>query len=107
MDKQEKVMKGLECCTHGVNKCAICPYDPRYNKIDEINARSCMTQLAMDALELLKAQELEISRLKNHVDCEAAETTPAGCVGYGRDFNDDEPCEKCKQCQAYNGYGEE
>lgn len=57
MDKRERVMNGLECCTHGVDKCAICPYDPRYNKIDEMNARSCMTQLAMDALELLKAQE--------------------------------------------------
>lgn len=53
----KKVMDGLECCSHGVNKCAICSYDPQYNKINEINARSCMTQLAMDALELLKAQE--------------------------------------------------
>lgn len=60
----KKVMDGLECCTHGVNKCAICPYDPRYNKIDEINARSCMTQLAMDALKLLKEQETRVMTLE-------------------------------------------
>ena len=60
-----------------------------------------------DALALLKAQEQEISRLKHHVDCDAAEKLPTGCVGYGRGFNDDEPCETCKHCPAYNGYGEE
>lgn len=64
MTDRKKVLLGLECCTHGVNKCAICPYDPRYIKIDEINARSCMTQLAMDALELLKAQEPRLLKLE-------------------------------------------
>lgn len=60
-----------------------------------------------DILELLKAQEQEINRLKNHIDCDAAEKIPSGCVGYGRGFNDDEPCETCKMCEKYNGYGEE
>lgn len=60
-----------------------------------------------DILDVLKAQEQEISRLKHHVDCGAAEKLPSGCVGYGRGFNDDEPCETCKACEKYNGYGEE
>lgn len=58
-------------------------------------------------LEVLKAQEQEISRLKHYVDCDAAEKLPSGCVGYGRGFNDDEPCGTCKACEKYNGYGEE
>lgn len=65
MPDREKVIRGLECCTHGVDKCAICPYDPRYNEIDEINTRSCMTQLAMDTLELLKAQETRVLTLED------------------------------------------
>ena len=59
------------------------------------------------AIAMLKEQEQEISRLKHHVDCDAAEKLPSGCVGYGRGFNDDEPCETCKACEKYNGYGEE
>jgi hypothetical protein len=67
----------------------------------------CTSQLADDALSLLKAQEQEISRLKHHVDCNAAEKLPSGCVGYGRSFSDDEPCETCKKCEKYNGYEDE
>ena len=66
-----------------------------------------LRMLAKDALELLKEQEQEISRLKHHVDCDAAEKLPCGCVGYGHGYNDDEPCETCKACEKYNGYGEE
>ena len=74
--------------------------------------RDCMegsyTDQTIDrAVKLLKEQEQEISRLKHHVDCDAAEKLPSGCVGYGRGFNDDEPCETCKSCEKYNGYGEE
>ena len=76
-------------------------------RIERLNGFGEEAEVIGNVISLLKAQELEISRLKNHVDCEAAETTPAGCVGYGRDFNDDEPCETCKQCPAYIGYGEE
>lgn len=95
-----KVIKGLECCIlrdpddHA--RCSQCPY-----------GGNCVNRLKMDALELLKAQEQEINRLKHHIDCDAAEKLPSGCVGYGRGFNDDEPCETCKACEKYNGYGEE
>ena len=68
---------------------------------------ACREDLRIHVLALLKAQMQEISRLKNHVDCDAAETTPNGCMGYGRGPNDDEPCETCKSCAAYVGYGEE
>ena len=104
MDKLENVIKGLACCTNApFAQCDDCPYrhggkPPKYG---------CETELEMDALKLLKAQEQEINRLKYHIDCDAAEKLPSGCVGYGRGFNDDEPCETCKQCPAYNGYGEE
>ena len=63
--------------------------------------------VAQKAAEMLKAQEHEISRLKHHIDCDSAEKIPSGCVGFGRGFNDDEPCETCKMCEKYNGYGEE
>lgn len=53
MADREKVMKGLECCAHGVARCSICPYDPRNNALP----LDCMTDLAKDTLELLKAQE--------------------------------------------------
>lgn len=97
----EKVIYSIErCICHVPDACRDCSYDNEpYPK--------CSEHLLRDAHDLLKAQEREISRLKNHVDCEAAETTPAGCVGYGRGFNDDEPCETCKACEKYNGYGEE
>lgn len=63
--------------------------------------------VVIDTLNLLKKQEQEISRLKHHIDCDAAEKIPSGCVGFGRGFNDDEPCETCKECEKYNLYGVE
>ena len=112
MDDREKVIKGLDCCIgHGKpaprlgnepRDCENCPY----SRINGINNTLCFRHLQRDALSLLKAQEQEISRLKHHVDCDAAEKLPSGCVGYGRGFNDDEPCETCKACEKYNGYGE-
>ena len=103
MDKLEKVILGIENCitTDSVTECrkTECPF---------ITCReSCLEWLLRSALSLLKAQEQEISRLKHHIDCDAAEKLPSGCVGYGRGFNDDEPCETCKACEKYNGYGEE
>ena len=65
------------------------------------------TDLLQTVVGMLKEREQEISRLKHHIDCGAAEKLPSGCVGYGRGFNDDEPCETCKACEKYNGYGEE
>ena len=107
MELSEKAILGLECCLETIDdeSCPeICPYYSECMK----HEKRCIFQYVMrDALSVLKAQDLELSRLKNHVDCEAAETTPAGCVGYGRGFNDDEPCETCKKCEKYNGYGEE
>lgn len=75
----------------------------KYSNVDEDNTL-VPQQIVLHTIDLLKAQEQEISRLKHHVDCDAAEKLPSGCVGYGRGFNDDEPCEACKK---YNGYGEE
>ena len=95
---REKVIRGMEIHLKPNSRCVGCPYP---------NNGLCGDQLYRDALSLLKAQEQEINRLKNHIDCDAAEKIPSGCVGYGRGFNDDEPCETCKMCEKYNGYGEE
>ena len=57
-DKREKVIKGLECCAE-CGKCkSECPYDGKENSI-----YGCTTQLAKDALELLKAQEPRVMTL--------------------------------------------
>ena len=98
---REKVIKGMECCTNP--DMSMCLYNCPYHT----DGCSGGIKMMRDALAMLKAQEQEISRLKHHVDCNAAEKLPSGCVGYGRGFNDDEPCETCAQCPAYNGYGEE
>lgn len=29
------------------------------------------------------------------------------CMGFGRAWNDDEPCEACKKCRYRSGYDEE
>ena len=100
MADRGKVIKGLECCG-GISSAYECPYQ------GSEGCDNCRGNIYLDALTLLKAQEQEISRLKHHVDCNAAEKLPSGCVGYGRGFNDDEPCETCKKCEKYNGYGEE
>ena len=60
MTDREKAIKGLECCTHGVAQCPICPYDPRNNALPV----DCMTDLAKDALELLKALEPRVLTLE-------------------------------------------
>ena len=100
-DLREKVINGLTCCLNENDpmQCEKCRYGT--------NFLQCVKTLREDAIALLKAQEQEINRLKNHIDCDAAEKIPSGCVGYGRGFNDDEPCETCKMCEKYNGYGEE
>ena len=106
MTDREKVIFGLKCLTNE---------DPYMSRISchkkkcpyaETETDNCAPAIWRDALALLKAQGQEISRLKHHVDCDAAEKLPSGCVGYGRGFNDDEPCETCKACKKYNGYEE-
>ena len=62
MNRLEKVIKWLECCAHGVTHCLECPYDPRYKK--ELREPSCMTLLARETLELLKAQNEVIQDLR-------------------------------------------
>jgi hypothetical protein len=101
MAELEKVIRGLECQYKPRMTCYGCGYFIDRDKLCNKN------KIFREAVDLLKSQERKISRLKNHMDCEAAETTPEGCVGYGRGFNDDEPCETCKQSPAYIGYGEE
>ena len=107
MPDLENVIKGLELCLGSIDS-AGCPEEcPYYEACQKYENRVVFQPLMRDALEALKAQEQEISRLKHHVDCDAAEKLSSGCVGYGRGFNDDEPCETCKVCEKYNGYGEE
>ena len=103
MFDRDKVIYSIERCVCNVNDvCRDCAYyDAGHPYI------KCVEMLLRDAMKLLKEQEQEISRLKHHVDCDAAEKLPSGCVGYGRGLNDDEPCETCKACEKYNGYGEE
>lgn len=101
MIDREGVIRWLKACSSGCEPG--CPYEYK----NMMNMVECKADLMQDALELLKVQEQEIRRLKHHVDCDAAEKLPSGCVGYGRGFNDDEPCETCKACEKYNGYGEE
>ena len=66
MTDREKVIRGLECCAHGVAKCHICPYDPRNHALPV----DCMTDLAKDTLELLKAQEPGWISVKDRLPCD-------------------------------------
>lgn len=60
MTEREKVIRGLECCSQGAKEpytptirfCAECPYNKP--------VIPCTRALALDALELLKAQEASI-----------------------------------------------
>lgn len=66
MDKREKVIKGLECCAE-CGKCkSECPYDGKND-----STYGCTTQLAKDALALLKAQEPRVmtkEEIKDYLD---------------------------------------
>ena len=55
MIDREKVIKGLECCADGDCKGQECPY--HHNLPEDWNKFDCNTELARDALELLKEQE--------------------------------------------------
>ena len=52
MDKLEQVIKGLECCSQGLNCAEKCPYDD-----DNDDCNECTSALTKDALELLKDQK--------------------------------------------------
>lgn len=72
MDNREKVIKGLECCGKG-NMCrSHCPYDGPENDI-----KNCTSQLAMDALSLLKAQEPHVITKDDFSRCDDFGYIPA------------------------------
>ena len=56
MDKKEKIIKGLECCTYDHCDPKDCPYYPEMQRCEDI--------LKYNALELIKSQEREIDFLK-------------------------------------------
>jgi len=91
MSDIEKVTKGLEMCRYSSKThCDSCPYS--YEGLVSIN--ECTSDLALDALELLKE--------RSHPDCEHAEHDGAGCLGYSG-CHDDEPIDACKNCKKYTG----
>ena len=74
MEKQLKVITGLECCRKSTNQdpfqeCKKCPY----NEIS-ISVQDCRAVLSADALELLKERQ-QIVRCKDckYVECEGVE----------------------------------
>ena len=54
--EKEKVIKALECCSKGADRCGGCPYFD----IDDC----CLIRLPIDALAVIKQQEKEIAELK-------------------------------------------
>jgi len=60
MIDREKVKQGLECCCEHIKgmNCDKCPYDKEQVEIGQIN--QCTSELAYDALALLKEQEHEV-----------------------------------------------
>lgn len=62
----EKVIKGLECCLtddDGYYLCEKCPYAATDEDRTHVDWSCHKTELRMDALELLKAQEADIKAL--------------------------------------------
>ena len=60
MINREKVIKGLECCC-GPGMCFQgCPYHEGSQSVE-----GCTSQLAVEALELLKEQEQQIEQLEH------------------------------------------
>lgn len=102
-DLIEKVKQGLKICTDEswVGNCEIdgkhCPYE-------EDHIISCFAIMCRDALSVIEQMEQEIERLKAHKpDCDHAEHDSGGCLGYGRNEQDDEPIDACKKCEKYTG----
>lgn len=63
MPNIEKVLKGLECCAECQRCAGNCPYDD-----DDDNCEKCTSELAKDALELLKEQDELIRKLQKDKD---------------------------------------
>ena len=78
MDKLEKTIEGLDCCIgHGKptprlgnepRDCENCPY----SRINGINNMLCFRHLQRDALEILKAQEARVLKIKEMAFLEIA-----------------------------------
>ena len=82
MDDMEKVIKGLKCCC-GTGMCFHgCPYYDASKKINE-----CTSQLALEALDLLKEQEAKIEQLNRFIN------------GFSRDAMPVVRCKNCKYCE--------
>ena len=58
----ENVIKGLECCSIPQGRCRKCPYET------EGFVAECTSELAKDALALLKGQQQEIWELQDQVE---------------------------------------
>ena len=111
MEKEEKVIKGLEICIKNINQVE-CPNDcPYYSDCTKYEKRYIFQPLLRDALKLIKEQEPRVQQAYEHgmrdaikhPDCEAAEHDATGCLGYGHSEYDDEPIEVCLMCEKYNG----
>lgn len=63
MNKQEKVIKGMECCG-GISSTYDCPYQ------GSKGCDNCRGNIYLDALTLLKAQEPRVMTLKEIVSAE-------------------------------------
>ena len=100
MDKLEKVMKGLGCCSQGAKEpytptiryCAECPYLK-----SEI---PCTRALARDALKLLKAQE---PMAPVYDQLLTQEIPRCGKCGYRLVKGNDKYCCRCGQAVKWDG----
>ena len=70
--EKEKVIKALECCCKGADRCGECPY----LNIDDC----CLIRLPQDALAVIKQQEKEIAELN------APKVKCKDCVFYIKEF---------------------
>lgn len=91
------------CSKHGIcpdsqRECEDCEYFAGDNTVHWTDDK--------DTLLVVKGLQAEIEQMKaviNHKpDCANAEHDGGGCLGYSGS-HDDEPIEKCKNCEKYTG----
>lgn len=98
-DLREKVIRGLECCLtddEGYYLCEKCSYAATDEDRTHVDWACHKTELRMDALELLKAQEADESKYEyhtDHTDCiwymsGEKSRCPATCSQYRDGWND-------------------
>ena len=88
MPDREKVLRALEHHKETA-VCNGCPYE----EDDDTVEGYC--PIYDDAIALLREQE--------QPNCEYAEHTTSGCLGYAKSLWDDEPIDVCKTCHEYEG----